>query len=94
MKLGFTGVEIIFLISVQNIDCEYLFEAVLTSTYVLSRNKEKYQDFLSENFHFLVVKFSGYLNRHVRNEGNEVGQLTSFSYVDSTSTCTHTFASN
>ena len=26
---------------------------------------EKYQDFLSENFHFLVVKFSVYLNRHV-----------------------------
>ena len=26
---------------------------------------EKYQIFLSENFHFLVVKFSVYLNRHV-----------------------------
>ena len=26
---------------------------------------EKYQDFLSENFHFLVVKFSVHLNRHV-----------------------------
>ena len=26
---------------------------------------EKYQIFLSENFHFLVVKFSLYLNRHV-----------------------------
>ena len=26
---------------------------------------EKYQNFLSENFHFLVVKFSLYLNRHV-----------------------------
>ena len=25
---------------------------------------EKYQNFLSENFHFLVVKFSVYLNRH------------------------------
>ena len=24
---------------------------------------EKYQKFLSENFHFLVVKFSVYLNR-------------------------------
>ena len=24
-----------------------------------------YQIFLSENFHFLVVKFSVYLNRHV-----------------------------
>ena len=26
---------------------------------------EKYQDFLSENFHFWVVKFSVHLNRHV-----------------------------
>ena len=26
---------------------------------------EKYQNVLSENFHFLVVKFSVYLNRHV-----------------------------
>ena len=26
---------------------------------------EKYQNFLSDNFHFLVVKFSIYLNRHV-----------------------------
>ena len=26
---------------------------------------EKYQNFLSENFHFLVVKFLVYLNRHV-----------------------------
>ena len=26
---------------------------------------EKYQDFLSENFQFLVVKFSVYLNRRV-----------------------------
>ena len=26
---------------------------------------EKYLNFLSENFHFLVVKFSEYLNRRV-----------------------------
>ena len=26
---------------------------------------EKYQNFLSENFHVLVVKFSVYLNRYV-----------------------------
>ena len=32
--------------------------------YVLSRNKENI-NFLSENFHFLVMKFSGYLNRRV-----------------------------
>ena len=42
-------------------------EAVLTSTHNLSfeQNYEKYQKFLSENFHVLVVKFSVYLNRHV-----------------------------
>ena len=41
--------------------------AVLTSTHnlCLEQKYEKYQNFLSENFHFLVVKFSVYLNRHV-----------------------------
>ena len=55
VKLGFTGVYIIFLIS------------VLTSTHNLCfvQKYEKYQNFLSENFHFLMVKFSVYLNRHV-----------------------------
>ena len=38
VKLGFTGVHIIFLISAQN------------NVYVLSRNIKKYQKFLSENF--------------------------------------------
>ena len=32
---------------------------------------KKYQDFLSENFHFLVVKFSVYLNRYVFVMGTE-----------------------
>ena len=37
------------------------------STYNLcfEQKYEKYQNCLSENFHFLVVKFSVYLNRHV-----------------------------
>ena len=44
-----------------------LAEAVLTSTHNLcfDQKYEKYQFFLSEKFHFLVVKFSIYLNRHV-----------------------------
>ena len=44
-----------------------LTEAVLTSTHNLcfEQKYEKYQNFLSENFHFLVVKFSVYLNRRV-----------------------------
>ena len=69
IKLGFTGVYIFFLISAQNIDYGYslLGEAVLTSTHNLcfEQKYEIYQNVLSENFQFLVVKFSIYLNRHV-----------------------------
>ena len=44
-----------------------LAEAVLTSTHNLcfEQKYEKDQSFLSENFQFLEVKFSIYLNRHV-----------------------------
>ena len=71
VKLGFTGVYIIFVISAQNIDCEYslnrLDEAVLTSTnnLCLEQKYEKYQNFYMKNCHALVVKFSVYLNRRV-----------------------------
>ena len=65
VKLGFTGVYIIFLIFAQTIDCGYSLEpprrgGVLTSTHNLlfGQEYEKYQRFLSENFHVLVVKFS------------------------------------
>ena len=58
VKLGFTGVYIIFLISVQNIDCGYSLEPP-------RRYIKNIRFFLSENFHFLVVKFSIYLNRLV-----------------------------
>ena len=51
VKLGFTGVYIIFLTSTHNLCFEQKYE--------------KYQNLLSENFHFLVVNFSVYLNRHV-----------------------------
>ena len=42
-------------------------EAVLTSTHNLcfEQKHEKYQNFLSTNYHFLMVKFSVYLNRRV-----------------------------
>ena len=53
----------------------YLFSAEKQRLWVLVRTGshnlcfeqkyEKISEFLSENFHFLVVKFSGYLNRHV-----------------------------
>ena len=67
VKLGFTGVYIIFLISAQKHRLWVLGEAILTSTHNLcfEQKYEKYQNFLSENFHFLVVKFSVYLNRLV-----------------------------
>ena len=44
-----------------------LIEAVLISTHYLcfEQKYEKYQNFLSENFHSFVVKFSVYLNRQV-----------------------------
>ena len=38
-------------------------EEVLTSTHYICF-EQKYQNFLFENFHLLVVKFSVYLNRH------------------------------
>ena len=55
----------------ENINCsnplKRLAETVLTSTHNLcfEQKYEKYQSFLSENFQFLLVKFSIYLNRHV-----------------------------
>ena len=36
-----------------------------TNNLCCEQKYEKYRNFLSENFHFLVVKFSVYLNRHV-----------------------------
>ena len=66
VKLGFTGVYIIFLISAQNIDCGYSLEpprrggsneylqAVLTSTHnlCLEQKYEKYKNFYVKIFLF------------------------------------------
>ena len=68
VKLGFTGVYIIFFLNfAQRHRLWVLGEAILTSTHNLcfEQKCEKNQNFLSENFHFLVIKFSVYLNRHV-----------------------------
>ena len=53
IKLGFTGVYIIFLISAQKHRL-WVLEAVLSSTHnqCFEQKYEKYQNFLSENFHF------------------------------------------
>ena len=67
VKLGFSGVNIIFLISVHKHRLWLLGEAVLTSTHNLcfEQKYEKYQSFLSDNFQFLEMKFSIYLNKRV-----------------------------
>ena len=65
VKLGFTGVYIIFLISAQK--HRLWAEAVLTSTYNLcfEQKYEKHRSFFIWNFTVLEVKFSIYLNRCV-----------------------------
>ena len=71
VNMGFTGVYNIFLISAQNIDCGYSLEPPRRGgsneyhNLSFEQKFEKYQNFLSEKFHFLVVKFSVYLNRRV-----------------------------
>ena len=58
VKLGFTGVYIIFLILLKNIDCGYLLEPPLrggSNEYPQSMfwaEYEKYLNFLSDNFQF------------------------------------------
>ena len=84
VKLGFTGVYIIFLISAQNIDCGYSLEPpprkVLTSTtiYVLSRNMKNIRVFHLKIFQFLEVKFSTYLSRRVFVMFHFVYMMTTF----------------
>ena len=65
VKLGFTGVYVIFfLFLLKNIDRG---KAVLTSTQNLCFEQvyDNYKNFSSESFHFLVVKFSISLIRRV-----------------------------
>ena len=63
VKLGFTGVYIIFLFLLKNIDCGYSLEPPQS---MFRQKILKISDFfLSENFEFLEVKFSIYMNRRV-----------------------------
>ena len=72
VKLGFTGVYIIFLIPDQKhrvwvlvrTASARLFERI-PKIYVLSIYMKKMSEILSENFQFLEVKCSIYLSRHV-----------------------------
>ena len=82
VKRGFTGVYIIFLISAQKHRLWVLVRTasvLLTSTYNLrfEQKYEKYQTFYLKNFHFLVVKFSIYLDRCVfkMNHGSFISRL-------------------
>ena len=65
VKLGFTGVYIIFLISAQKHKLWVLVRTASPTIYVLSRNMKNIRFFYLNNCHFLVVKFSIYLNRRV-----------------------------
>ena len=69
VKLGFTGIYIIFLLLLKSIDCGYSLEPPRrggTHNLCFEPNYEKISEFLFDFFfHFLVVKFSIYLNRHV-----------------------------
>ena len=71
VKLGFTGVDIIFLFLLKNIDCGYSSEPPRWGgsneypQYVLSRNMKNIRIFIWKLSVFLVVKFSIYLNRRV-----------------------------
>ena len=71
VKLGFTGVYIIFLFLLKNIDCGYSLEPPRrggSNEYPQSMfwaEIWKISVFFSEHFYFLVVKFSLYLNRRV-----------------------------
>ena len=68
---GLQGYKLFFLFLLKNIACGYSLEPPCwggSNEYpqsVLSRNMKIFQSFLSENFHFLKVKFYIYLNRFV-----------------------------
>ena len=87
VKLGFTGVYIIFLIFAQNIDCGYSLEPPRrggSNEYPQSMfwaELWKISDFLSENFHVLMVKFSVYLNRNVFVMIDTIARRTTISQI-------------
>ena len=63
--------QLLFLFLLKNIDCGYSLELPRRGgsneyhNLWFEQKYEEYKNFLSDNFHFLVVKFSVYLNRHV-----------------------------
>ena len=81
VKLGFTGYTLFSLFMLKNINCWYSLEPPRRGgfneypQFMFWAEMWKISEFLSENFHLLVVKFSVYLNRRVLgmvlNEYNE-----------------------
>ena len=71
VKLGFIEVYVIFLLSAQNIECGYSLEPPHRgdsneySQSMFWAEIRKKSEFLSKNFHFLIIKFLVYLNRLV-----------------------------
>ena len=71
VKLGFTGVCIIFLILLENIDCGYSLEKPHRGgsneyhNLCFEQKYEKYLNFYLKIFNFSVINFSGCLNRRV-----------------------------
>ena len=72
VKLGFTGVYIIFLISAQNIDCGYTLEPPrwggsneYPQSMFWAEIRKMSEFFYLKIFSFMEVKFSIYLNRRV-----------------------------
>ena len=71
VKLGFTGYTVFFLFLLKNIDCGYSIEPPRRGgsneypQFMFWAEIWKISEFLSENYQFLVVKFSIYLNRGV-----------------------------
>ena len=58
VKLGFTGVYIIFLISAQNKDCGYSLEPTSTHNLCFEQKCEKYQNFYRKNLEFFGGEIS------------------------------------
>ena len=66
LKVGFTGYTLFFLFLLKNIECGYSLEPPHRGgSNEYPQSMKNIRIFLSKNFHFLLVKFSVYLNRHV-----------------------------
>ena len=88
VKLGFTGVYIIFLISAQTIDCGYSLEPPrrggsneYPQSMFCAEIWKLSEFFLSENIQFLEIKFSIYLNRRVFVMRNTTGAWMGWGWV-------------